>query len=203
MNCVWDWLQNGVNILAVPTFLMLIWQIWRNEGQQPAESISIRVQHDGDTGIVTASTGDGYMMHFAALEPLRGCEGVFDPALSRTSNGVGDNAGDFGLRVRQTGDECVVLLEWVSPTALRRRPEAHARRIIFNLRKHPVPVRSERWQWFWYAPAIHLCENIPGMRRSMRLGRWCPMEESWWKSSLPESELPKRGLGTLRDRIQH
>lgn len=202
MGCVWDWLQNLVNALAVPTFLMLIWQIWRNEGQQPVESVSIRVHRDGDSGVVSASTADGYMLHYATLEPLSGCEGVFDPELSRTANRVDDDPGDFGLRVRQTGDECVVLLEWLRPTMLRRRPRAYARRIMFDLRKRPIPVRSERWQWHWYAPAAHLCERIPGMKKSIRLGRWRPIDEAWWKSSLPESELPKQGLGTLRDRIQ-
>ena len=43
MGCVWDWLQNLVNALAVPTFALLIWQIVRAETMRPVEAVHIQV----------------------------------------------------------------------------------------------------------------------------------------------------------------
>nr|DAW14597.1 MAG TPA: hypothetical protein [Caudoviricetes sp.] len=205
MGCVWDWLQNLVNALAVPTFALLIWQIVRAETMRPVEAVHIqvtRLKANRNACIVKASTYGGYVMLSAWIAPIDGCTRLKSEDLRDSTDALA-NGDTIGIQLEQNREKATVIVKWVTTSAFTRRPAAHARRITIDLRDHdhkPL-VDSERWRWCWYArPAHFLATRFPNRLSSMRLGRWSPIDRPYWRSSLPQTALQRRDRDTRRDR---
>ena len=169
---IWDWLQNLVNALAVPTFALLIWQIVRAETMRPVEAVHIqvtRLKANRNACIVKASTYGGYVMLSAWIAPIDGCTRLKSEDLRDSTDALA-NGDTIGIQLEQNREKATVIVKWVTTSAFTRRPAAHARRITIDLRDHdhkPL-VDSERWRWCWYArPAHFLATRFPN-----RLSSW-------------------------------
>lgn len=190
------------NAVAVAAFVVALWQVVRTEGMQPPEAVNVSVQRrDIDVCTVHVFSYAGYRLYAATLTPIDGCRETsfaneWDPC-----NEMDTGEHEVCLTVAMTGDgEQRVLLEWVEPTMVRRRPFAHAQRITFDLHDLPIDVTVDRWRWNMTAPLARLANRSICRRKPLCLGHWVPLGTPWWKSSLPENAglMPGRGTRTGR-----
>lgn len=104
---IWDWLQNLVNALAVPTFALLIWQIVRAETMRPVEAVHIqvtRLKANRNACIVKASTYGGYVMLSAWIAPIDGCTRLKSEDLRDRTDALA-NGDTIGIQLEQNREK--------------------------------------------------------------------------------------------------
>ncbi|RYQ56953.1 hypothetical protein PG1616B_1034 [Bifidobacterium pseudolongum subsp. globosum] len=189
------------NAVAVVALIVAVWQAVRAEGMLSPRAVHVSVRRLRLlTATVSAGPFAGFSLYDVSLSVIDGCRVVDDDNDEPCADTLQD-----GEEVRLTvqmidNSEQRVLLQWVEPTLLRRRPCAHARRITFDLHRHPHPVTAERWRWNMTAPLARLANRSICRRKPLALGKWVPLGTPWWKSSLPENagSMPGRGTRTGR-----
>lgn len=206
MNCAWDWLQNAVNVLAMPTFLLLIWQVLRAEGMEPPISIGVGIDLLDADAVVKSSPVPVWAVSCAvtcespgALYDVR-CEPINErvemgPGAGFASCLMHGGAPVVSRFVAPVGTTMRVLVQWRRLTPLLNRPVAQA--VIVEI---APPLRQTGlarsgiecvWHWAWFAGLRRclngLLDHTP-IRTRFRLGRF-RSPRNWWKSNLPDDTL--------------
>lgn len=199
MDCVWDWLQNLVNVLAVPTFLLLIWQIMRTETTQPPDNFRFLVK--GTLGsprikTLTAHPYGGKIVTDGEISVIEGRQlSSSDEELS-----VPTCTEEHPLRTRfmlNDDNQAVILVSWHENSLIRKRSIAHARRLTITFDGRNDLVEIERWKWHWYAAPARQANRFLARwspRHQMALGRWARNRKPDARLLLPDNagRLPRR-----------
>ena len=204
-----------MNVLALPTFGLLIWQILRTEWERrPEDLVTCIYPVEGHPDCVRITcTSPNLPAYDARLVPLSGAvivDGFENVAYVPVLEGSGEML-DVVVR-GEPGRETpmLVMIAAARQTIALRRVKATGLRLFVALRPETadggIPVESvdtERWRWSRLAWLKRLANSVLAclhIQRRFRLGRFHSERAGtgWWKSIIPQddwmgpSELPHR-----------
>lgn len=200
-----DWLQILVNVLAVPTFGLVIWQVLRAEGVQPPDSLGFGVdlldagkvvQGPGPTWaiLVSVTCESPGALYDVRCEPINEAVGMAPDAGFASCLMHGDDPV-VSKFVAPVGTTMRILVQWYRLTPLLNRQVAQA--MILEI-EPPLngsglsrPVGGYVWHWAWFAGLRRFLNGLlerTTIRIRFRLGRF-HRPVRWWKSCLPDDAL--------------
>lgn len=222
---MWSVLQNLVNLLAIPTFLLLIWQILRNEGQQPPLSIVEKVESepkfldvDGvkawSVGVQATAEG-GESLNDARIIPLGATRFETEPESVPVLDPNGENRLEARL-MAPVGKPIIAVFIACRHSVILRRSIAVSTRLTVALnpridvsphdvRLHMLSVDSRLWQWDRLAWLKHRLNRLLAglhVRKRFRLGSFRKNTAPYWKSDLPEYDLSSEAREAIDETLK-
>lgn len=219
MSCVWVWLQNLVNMLAVPTFLLLIWQILRAEWlvQPPdlvisAERDATELEIDGApyrSIRIDCSSPAGDSLFNARVIPLANTKMLHDFTALEALPVLDADERLTALFAAPVGSPVAVMFVATRQAKTRRRRVAIAARAFVGIgrtdedgtRYGPVSLDVEQWRWYrtaWIRYRMNRLLARLSIRGRFHLGRFHTLTRRYWKSDVPQEDwmsqtkLPRR-----------
>lgn len=203
--CISDFLQTVVNVLSVPSFGFVIWQVLRAEGMRAPRMLTVAIHRRdpirvSDTGtpmrrfaveVTPGSPDEAYDVHlWPASGNARMLLDMGQPYVPWL--GFEEERRAMGEFVAPFEESVWVAVIWHSPSPIRRRSVAQSLRIriapIGPKEESLSPdIELEAWRWYRTAPIRNMLNRF--LRNPLPLGSYRRQDlDHWWKSHIPVND---------------
>ena len=199
-----DWLTLLFTFASV---LLAFWQVLRNEGMQPAQSVNIKVAgrkqfpitdedgHEFQNLTVSVGAYAGNALRDVSVPCARTGRSRLDPEDAKPESMYLDNSTDpitFTLR-RYCDEDVELIIRCIVSSPIRRRPVANGWKFIISKEVNkPHEDRLTRWKWYrtaWIRHLVNEALHRTPLRFRLHTGKFHDMDP-YWKSELPDMQAP-------------